>query len=174
MRLYSQKMVLSALCVALGLIFPLLFHFFGGAGSIFLPMHIPVLLAGFLLGSRSGFLVGVLTPLLSAFLTSMPPLLPVMPIMVCELGVYGFAGGYFYHRRKLSVLKSLLAALALGRAAAMAGAFLAVSLFSLELSPLFYVSGAIITGLPGIAIQLLLVPLLVDRLETMLKGRGKA
>ena len=67
----------------------------------------------------------------------------------------------------------VLASLALGRAAAMAGAFLAVSLFSLELSPLFYVSGAIITGLPGIAIQLLLVPLLVDRLETMLKGRGK-
>jgi hypothetical protein len=56
----------------------------------------------------------------------------------------------------------------------MAGALYIGCYLGLKLAPLFYVSGAIITGLPGISIQLLLVPLLVDRMETMLKGRGKA
>lgn len=167
----TKNMVLSALCVAFGILIPALFHMFGTAGSIFLPMHIPVLLAGFLLGSRNGLLVGVLTPILSSLLTSMPPLFPILPIMVFELAVYGFTGGYFYHACKMSVFKSLLAAMAAGRIAAMAGAFLLMYGLGVKLSPLFYVSGAIVTGLPGIVLQLLLVPLLVYRLETVIMGK---
>ncbi|NCD08970.1 MAG: ECF transporter S component [Negativicutes bacterium] len=169
----TKKMVLSALCVALGVLVPALFHMFGAAGSIFLPMHIPVLLAGLLLGSHSGVLVGALTPILSSLLTAMPPLFPILPIMVFELAVYGFAGGYFYYDCKMSVFKSLLAAMAAGRIAAMAGAFLLMWILGVKLSPLYYVSGAIVTGLPGIVLQLLLVPLLVYRLETIIMGKWK-
>ena len=55
----------------------MLFHLAGGMGVVFLPMHLPVLLAGFFLGPRFGLLVGIITPLLSSLLTGMPPLLPL-------------------------------------------------------------------------------------------------
>lgn len=85
----SVKLTRSALLIAAGLILSLLLHTLGAADSIFLPMHILVLLAGFCLGPYCGLTVGLLTPALSSLLTGMPPLLPVLPLMLAELGVYG-------------------------------------------------------------------------------------
>ncbi|MEG0831770.1 MAG: ECF transporter S component, partial [Acidaminococcaceae bacterium] len=144
----TQKMVWSAVCVALGLVFPLVFHLFGGAGAIFLPMHLPVLLAGFILGERSGALVGIVTPLLSSFWTGMPPLLPVLPVMVVELGVYGYVAGYCYQRRQLPLVVSLLVTMLAGRLAAVLGVMLVAHLLALPLAPFVYLAGMLVTGLP--------------------------
>ena len=166
-------MVFGAVCTAFGLILPVIFHFFSAAGAIFLPMHIPVLLAGFCLGSRGGFLVGLLTPILSSLLTSMPPLFPVMPIMAVELAVYGLTAGYFYRNNRLKILTALFLAMLAGRSAAMLGAFILLNLLDIQLSPLYYLTGAIITGLPGIVIQFLVIPILVMRLEKIIMLRGR-
>ena len=72
----TRQLTVSGFFIALGLILPMLFHLAGGMGVVFLPMHLPVLLAGFFLGPRFGLLVGIITPLLSSLLTGMPPLLP--------------------------------------------------------------------------------------------------
>lgn len=90
------KMGASAVFVAFGMILPVMFHFVGAIGSIFLPMHIPVLMAGLFLGPVSGLTVGVMTPMLSSLLTGMPPLMPVLPLMPLELAVYGALSGYLY------------------------------------------------------------------------------
>ena len=90
----THEMIRGGLFVALAVILPVCFHWFGMAGAIFLPMHIPVLLSGMLAGPRSGFVTGLMSPALSSLLTGMPPLWPVLPVMTAELCLYGGAAGY--------------------------------------------------------------------------------
>ena len=71
-----RNIILGGLFVALGIVIPIAFHAIG-AGPVFLPMHIPVLLAGFTIGPTIGCLVGAVTPILSSLLTGMPPLMPL-------------------------------------------------------------------------------------------------
>ncbi|MEG1275596.1 MAG: ECF transporter S component, partial [Ruthenibacterium sp.] len=88
----TKKLVLAALCVALGMILPMAFHAVPNAGGIFLPMHIPVLLCGLVCGWQYGLACGVLAPLLSSLITGMPPA-AFLPGMLCELAVYGLVSG---------------------------------------------------------------------------------
>ena len=89
-----RNLVLSAMFIALGVALPQAFHAVPNAGSVFLPMHIPVLIAGYVVGPIFGLAVGVLTPLLSHLMFGMPPA-PVLPGMLCELAMYGLASGLF-------------------------------------------------------------------------------
>lgn len=167
---HTGKLVASGVCTAFGVILPFLFHIFGAAGSVFLPMHIPVMIAGLLLGTRWGLLVGGMTPVLSNLLTGMPPAIPVLPVMAAELAVYGWMGGYLHQERRLPLWPALIGAMVAGRAAAMLAAFCIVSLLHVTLSPFVYITGAIVQGLPGIALQLAVVPVFVDKLERAFGG----
>lgn len=149
----------------------MLFHALGMGGTVFLPMHIPVLLAGLALGPALGSAVGLLTPLLSFVLTGMPPVSPpILPLMMLELAVYGFVAGLLMSRVGRSawaVWISLLAAMVVGRVAlglAVAGA---VALAGFQADPVVYVLGSVATGLPGILLQLLLVPMLYRLLRLL-------
>lgn len=84
----------GAMFLALGILFPLLFHAVN-LGSQFSPMHLPVLLAGMICGPLSGLVVGFLTPLLSSLISGMPPIFPMAVAMAFELAVYGFVSGLF-------------------------------------------------------------------------------
>ncbi|MDI6893520.1 MAG: ECF transporter S component [Bacillota bacterium] len=96
-----RNLTRGALFVALGILLPIAFHAVG-LGKVFLPMHIPVLLAGFFCSPSVGLLAGMITPLLSAVLTGMPPLAPpVAQAMVFELGIYGLLTGFLYGRMRL-------------------------------------------------------------------------
>ncbi|MBU2700301.1 riboflavin transporter FmnP [Sporomusaceae bacterium BoRhaA] len=161
----TMKLVYTALFMALGVVLPITFHFVGAMGAIFLPMHIPVLMAGLLLGGKSGMAVGVIAPALSSFFTGMPPVIPVLPLMVIELALYGVVSGYLYHNRKISLFASLVGAMILGRLGTVAAIFLMVQLVHINIPPLGYLIGGITTGFPGILIQMVLIPLLVKRLE---------
>lgn len=156
----TKFLVYTALFITLGLILPLAFHFIGGGGPIFLPMHIPILLAGALLGPTAGLITGIITPILSSLLTGMPPVLPVLPIMVVELTFYGLVTGYMIKR--FNIYLSLLISMLVGRIGA--GLVVAVMVhilnFKLPANPLVYIWGTITTGLPGIVIQLILIPIL--------------
>lgn len=158
--------------MALGVLLPFVFHAAGGMGQVFLPMHIPVLLAGMLLGPLAGLCVGILTPLLSSLLSGMPPVLPVLPIMVAELACYGLAGGYAYRVQRLPLLSSLVVMLVAGRLAMAAAVLLVGQSVQIDLPPLDYVVAAVTTGMPGILLQIVLVPGLVNRLEPIFVRRG--
>ena len=160
-----KPLVSASLLLALGVIVPTIFHMTGVGGTIFLPMHIPVLFAGIILGPGLATLLGLLCPILSHLLTGMPPLSPVpmLPIMVVELAVYGMAMGYLFHRSCKNIWLSLLGSMLLGRLAAGLTVAVIASLFNLPLKPLPFIQGAIVTGLPGILLQLVIIPTVTQR-----------
>ncbi|MFH1686018.1 MAG: ECF transporter S component [bacterium] len=152
----------SALYLALAVLLPIGFHAFGLGGRIFLPMHIPVLLAGFLIGPQAGILVGLLAPILSHLLTGMPPTYAV-PLMSLELPLYGLVAGLAYRRLRLNVYLSLVAAMLVGRLMFGLGLFVLGMFMDLPYTAAVFFStgGALWTGLPGIIVQTAVVPLIV-------------
>lgn len=158
----------TALYLALAVTLPMAFHLIGNAagypiaGRVFLPMHLPVLLAGFLVGPASGVVVGLLAPTISHLLTQMPPPYAV-PLMSVELPIYGLVAGIAYNRLKLNIYVALVVAMIVGRI--MFGLSLFVLGMFIDLpytaAKWFSTGGAIVSGLPGIALQLVLVPILV-------------
>jgi len=170
MQRKTRDLVLAGLFIALGILIPMVFHFFGqAAGQMFLPMHIPVLLAGFFLLPGYAAIVGLVTPLLSSVLTGMPPLYPMAPLMAVELCVYGLAASLAYRwlagkdmKKVAAIIISLIIAMAAGRVAAGLGVWVLAGLFGAQMpSPIVYISGGIVTGLPGIVIQIVLIPVIV-------------
>src|SRR6056297_3524954 len=113
----SKEIVLSGLFIALGLLVPMLFHAVGGAGPVFLPMHLPVLVGGFILSPKFAVLVGLSTPLLSSVLTGMPVLMPMAPIMMAELGIYGLTVSLLKEKGVNNVI-TLISAMIFGRISA--------------------------------------------------------
>ena len=167
----TKKLTRGALFLALGIVLPQVFHLIGGpaAGGTFLPMHIPVLLAGMLVCPWAGLYVGLLSPLISHLLTGMPPLapMPILILMAVELPVMGVAAGLLYRKFKLHILISLPAAMLLGRVALGIAFMVLTGIIGLELpvGMWVYVTGAATTGLPGIVVQLLLLHILVKAVE---------
>lgn len=145
-----------------------------GLGPRLLPMHVPILLASATLGPGVGALAGVLAPWISHLLTGMPPALPpVAPLMSLELMTYGAATGLLRQalvrrglgRSFLGVYLWLVPGLALGRLVLLAAASLVGLPLGLGAAPGAYVLDALTQGLPGIALQLVLIPLAVQATE---------
>lgn len=163
----TKKLVFAGLCVAIGVALPIAFHSIPNAGSIFLPMHIPVLLCGLLCGPLYGLACGVLAPLLSNLLTGMPPV-SFLPSMLCELAVYGLVTGLllrWIHTKSTAanIYLSLLGAMLAGRI--VSGVLNALIFRAGEYSMQLWLTAAFVTALPGIAVQIVVIPLIVLTLQ---------
>ena len=163
----TRKLISTALCAALCVVLPIAFHTIPNAGAIFLPMHIPVLLCGFLCGWPYGLACGMLGPVLSHLLTQMPPA-ALLPSMLCELAVYGLVTGLLYPRMRTrseaaAIYVPLLSAMVCGRLVngALNALIFQAGRYSLEL----WLSASVTTALPGIAIQLVVLPVLLGALR---------
>ena len=158
-----KKSIITAVCIALCVVLPQAFHAVPTAGAIYLPMHIPVLLCGLLCGWSYGLLCGLAGPALSALLTGMPPA-AVLPGMLVECGVYGLAAGLLMQLVRTKHLYadlyiSLAAAMLLGRV--VSGIAKALIFSAGSYSMVSWVAGSFVTALPGIVIQLALLPSIV-------------
>jgi riboflavin transporter FmnP len=163
-RFPVRTLTTTGLLLAVGLLLPMVFHSLFGAegGKTFLPMHYAVLLGGLLLGPVAGAFLGIATPVLGTLVTGMPPV-AILPPMVVELAVYGLVAGVAHRHWRLAPLWSLLLAMAAGRIAlGLAVALLGPSI-GLKAEPVAYVVAGIVTGLPGIAVQIVIIPLLLAR-----------
>lgn len=163
----TKKLVFTALCIAIGIVLPMAFHAIPNAGSIFLPMHIPVLICGLVCGWPYGLACGVMAPLLSSLITSMPPM-AVLPGMLFELAAYGLITGVMMHflrtgKSLADIYISLLTAMLCGRF--LYGILNAVIFRAGDYSLEVWLTAAFVTGLPGIIIQLVFVPAIVFALE---------
>lgn len=162
-----KRLVFAGLCVALCVVLPLAFHAVANAGQIFLPMHIPVLLCGLICGWPYGLACGALGPLLSSLVSGMPPA-AILPGMVFELAAYGLVSGLMMQwvrtgRSFWDILLALVTAMLAGRA--LSGLMNALLFRVGNYSGAIWVSASFVTALPGIAIQLVFIPLIVLALE---------
>ena len=161
----TREITFAGLFIALGVIVPYLTgHAFGIQGVVFLPMHIPVLMAGLLLGWRYGLLVGFITPIISSLLTAMPAPGPILWRVGSELVVFGLLTGLLRKKLKLPLYVSLIGAMVLGRVAGAVAVALTIAPPSFA-ALVGITIGHITTGLPGIAIQLAFIPVLVKLIE---------
>ena len=153
----TKQIVYSAVFLILGVVIPQAFHFIpiGNTGSVLLPMHISVLLCGFFMGPWWGVLVGGITPALSSLLTGMPPL-QRLPFMVIEC--------YRNLKLKNSIVRiylSLVIAMIAGRGVYALCLLVATKLLHLQMMGPIAAVNATIQGIPGILIQLVLIPPIV-------------
>ena len=161
-----KRMTLSALCVALCVVLPIAFHVIPNAGAVLLPMHIPVLLCGLVCGWQYGLLCGILGPLVSSVLTGMPPA-AILPGMMVECGMYGCVGGMMMERvRTGSLYGDLYICLPV---AMLAGRVISGIVKALILTPglsfTAWATASFVTALPGISVQLIMLPTLVVALN---------
>ena len=163
----TRKLVYSGVLIAIGILLPQIFHLAGKlSGSIFLPMHIGILIAGFIVGPYHGALVGLIVPFLSSAITQMPQP-PMLYFMVFELVAYGYFTGLFYHKFKKGKLVSLISSMIAGRIVYIIVAVIAGKLFDLPYA--FLGAAAIIEkfsiSILGIIIQIIIVPTIVLAVE---------
>lgn len=159
-----KKLCASAICLALALVLPFLTGQLQSLGNALCPMHVPVLLCGFICGWKWGGCVGLCAPLLRFLIFGMPPLFPIGAAMAVELLVYGILSGFIYKmlpKKLFCIYFALIASMIAGRLAWGTARFVIAGIGNTEFSLAAFWSGAITGALPGIAIQLILIPVLV-------------
>jgi len=157
-------LTLAALLIAVGVLLPMVFHMLSFGGPMFLPMHLPVLIAGFLLPWQYSALVGIATPLLSSFITGMPPL-PTVFTMTAELFTYGITTSLLYRNFKKNTYVSIISAMLIGRLVSiLANWILFIFVLGLPFKLTAFLYSMFVIGLPGIVIQILTIPPLVTLL----------
>ena len=158
----TYNTVLTGILISFGILLSYFTsHAFGIPGTTLLPMHIPVFIIGFLCGPWFGVIGGMLTPLMSSLITGMPPMFPMLPIMMGELMTYGLISGLLYKKFKLPIYPSLIVAMLAGRIAY--GMVFSV-LFTMNNGALQAASviTAVTKGLPGIIVQLVILPPIIS------------
>ena len=163
-----RRLTYAGLCLALALVLPFLTGQIPQVGSALCPMHIPVLLCGFLCCWPWGLAVGFIAPLLRSVLFGMPPMIPGAVAMAFELATYGAVAGFLY--RKLpktipGIYASLLAAMICGRVVWGIARLILAGVQGNGFTFAMFLSGAITTAIPGIIVQLILIPVIVKAME---------
>ncbi|MBQ3134372.1 MAG: ECF transporter S component [Oscillospiraceae bacterium] len=165
-----KKLVRAALLLAVGMVLPFLTMQNADLGNALLPMHLPVMLCGYLCGGWYGLAVGAILPFLRSVCFGMPsPMYPRAVWMAVELATYGAVTGFLYKgffKKKLWWLYgSLLSAMVAGRIlyGIVKWALLLESKNPLTME--VFIAGAVVEALPGIVLQLVLVPVIVKAIE---------
>lgn len=169
MRKQTKNLTLSAMFVAVGLVLPMITGNIPQIGNMLLPMHIPVFLCGLICGWQYGLVVGTILPLMRSFLFGMPPLYPVAIAMTFELAAYGFVAGFLYNRSKwqciIALYHSMLIAMLAGRIVWGAAEVILLGVSGSVFTWQAFMAGAILNAIPGIVIQLTLIPALMVALS---------
>ncbi len=168
MKISVRKLVLAAMFLALCMVLPFLTGQVPEIGSMLLPMHLPVLIAGFVLGAPYGALIGLIAPFLRFFLFGMPPIFPTGASMAVEMCVYGLAAGFYYRlfpKKHAFVYVSLVLSMIVGRIAWGAAQYVFLMINGSALTVKTFMAGAFINAWPGIVLQLVLVPAVVIALQ---------
>lgn len=190
--LWIRKLTYGGLLLAIAVVLPQVFHLTGGpaSGAVFLPMHIPVLIAGLLLGPFYGLAIGAIAPACSFLITQMPTAAR-LPFMIIELAIYGLVSGILHHtlglcrfrfsrrprqenaekttlsdaERLTGIYISLILAMAAGRIAYALSLIIMGRLFGIENANPAAVIAAVTTGIIGIVIQLIVIPPIIFALQ---------
>ncbi len=163
-----KRLTYSALLFALGYVLPYLTANIPEVGAMLCPMHIPVLLCGFLCGPIWGVAVGATLPIVRSLIVTMPPLYPAAVSMAFELAAYGLMSGLLYRmfpKKPRYIYASLLLSMLGGRIVWGAARYIMSVISTTEFGFATFFAGAVTTAIPGIIVQIILVPVLIFALE---------
>jgi riboflavin transporter FmnP len=162
MKTNIRKLVMAALMLALCLVLPFITGQIPQIGSALSPMHIPVLLCGFICGPVYGLAVGLIAPPLRYVLFGMPPIFPVGTAMMFEMAVYGLAAGLLYRllpKKNVFVYVALAISMLLGRLVGGAANYIIAGISGGSFTAQMFIAGYFVNALPGIVLHMILVPL---------------
>ncbi len=164
----TKNLVTAAVCLALCMVLPFLTGQIPQIGSALSPMHIPVLLAGFLCGPWWAMAVGAVAPPLRFFLFHAPKLYPTGIAMCFELAAYGLVSGLLYRRlpkKPVNIYVSLIGAMLAGRVVWGAVQVLLSGVSGEPFTWTMFMAGAFLKAVPGIVVHIALIPVLVMALQ---------
>ena len=161
----TKKLTLSAMFLAIGQILPFITGQIPEIGKMLCPMHIPVLLCGFICGAQYGAIVGFICPLLRSVLFNMPIMYPSAIGMAFELLTYGFVSGYLSEKWGLDSYRKIYAVLIIsmvsGRIIWGLAQIVLLGIKGNTFTFSAFMSGALLNAIPGIILQLILIPIIV-------------
>lgn len=164
-----QTLAMAAMLTAVGYVLPFFTGNIPQIGGMLCPMHLPVLLCGLLCGWKYGLAVGFVLPLMRSLLVGAPPMFPTAIAMAFELAAYGFLAGFLYARSRWQCVVALVRCLVL----AMVGGRIVWAVVRVVLSGVsgqaftwqMFLSGAFLTAIPGIILQLVFIPAVMVALD---------
>lgn len=169
----KSKTIATLLAIGASIVLPQLFHLLGSItnsntllGEKFLPMHLSIILVGFLAGSVAGVSAGVLSPLLSFALTKMPSQI-MLPYMMIELGTYGLVAGLFSKIRIPIIIKLMIVQI-FGRLIKALAIIIGISVFNSQIDNSIILT-SIYVGIPGLILQWILIPLIMFFINKKMK-----
>ena len=163
-----RKTTYAALYLALALVLPFVTGQIPEIGSMLCPMHIPALLCGFMCGWPWGLAIGFIAPLLRSVVFGMPALFPAAVAMAFELAVYGGMAGILYHvlpKKNGYLYVSLVISMIAGRVVWGVVQVLLAGIIGSEFTWSLFITGAVVNAIPGIIMQLVLIPVIVITME---------
>ncbi len=157
------NLTIAAMCLALAMLLPFITGQIPSIGNMLCPMHIPVFLCAFFCTWKWAAVVGFSAPLLRFMIAGVPHM-PMGIAMCFELATYGIVASILYKvlpKRKASIYIALIAAMILGRVVWGIGRLLISGVTSMPFTWQLFIGGAFLEAIPGIVIQLILVPIIV-------------
>ena len=167
-RKHLLRLMISSCFLALALVLPLLTGQIKQIGNMLCPMHLPVLLCGYLCGPLWGMAVGAVAPLLRFVIFGMPILMPSGLGMAAELATYGLISGLLYRKlpkTKTNIYVSLITAMIAGRIVWGIVRALLSGVFGTPLTFAIFWASAFTNAIPGIICHIVLIPILVMALR---------
>ena len=164
-----KNLTITAMLLALGLILPFITGQIQAIGNMLLPMHIPVILCGLICGWKYGLGLGLSLPLIRSLIFGMPPMYPVAIAMAFELGTYGLVVGLIYFlskRRNVGTVNiAMIIAMISGRIVWGIAEVILLGIKGNTFTWNAFISGALLNAIPGIILQLVLIPAIMAALD---------
>lgn len=163
-----DNLALAAMFLALAYVMPFLTGQIPQIGAMLCPMHIPVIICGFVCGAPWGLIVGFVAPLLRSLTWGTPPLFPAAVAMAFELAAYGFICAILYRtfpKKNGYIYCSLIIAMITGRLAWGAVQFACMGFDVTKFGFAAFWAGAVTNAFPGIILQIVIIPIIVILLK---------
>lgn len=165
MKTSIKRTIISAMLLSLGIVLPFLTGQIKEIGDTLLPMHIPVMLCGLICGYKYGLALGLILPFLRAVTVGMPPIYPNAVWMSLELAAYGFVVGFlyfnFYKKQIWWLYSCLIISMISGRIVWGISKAVLMGVSGNTFTLQAFIAGAILDSIPGIILQLVLIPAII-------------